>query len=155
MGGHDPCIADLPGTVQACCGHGLELTPVTKSPNGYVGLRDGRLFRFPGNVGGERIRLAVQAALAGQLLPEGFTFQAQNMWWEGLSDAQRLYVHSRMRSALAELVRDVTGASTVDDDIVSGAKMWFDQRSDAEKEIVRSRVPAAIVLLVQEARKVA
>jgi hypothetical protein len=35
--GHDPCIADLPGVVSACCGHGVV------SP--YVCLNDGTRFR--------------------------------------------------------------------------------------------------------------
>jgi hypothetical protein len=154
-GEQDPCIVNLPGTVQACCGHGLERTPEHNNPNGYVGLKDGRTFRFLGTVGGERIRLAVEAALAGQSLPEGFNFDADRAWWEGLSEAQRAYVHNGMRPGLAEIVRDITGANTVDDDIVSGARMWFDGRSDEEKDIVRSRIPGMIERLVMEALAVA
>lgn len=33
--GHDPCIANLPGVVYACCGHGQE--------SGYILFRDGRV----------------------------------------------------------------------------------------------------------------
>ena len=33
-GEHDPCIANLPGTRNACCGHGLAKTPVRGNPNG-------------------------------------------------------------------------------------------------------------------------
>lgn len=150
-GEQDPCIANLPGTVQACCGHGLERTPEHKNPNGYVGLKDGRTFRFLGTVGGERIRLAVEAALAGQPLPEGFAFDAQRAWWEGLSEPQRAYVHNGMRAGLAEIVREVTGSDTADDDIVSGARMWFDGRSDEEKSAVQKRIPAMIARLVLEA----
>lgn len=36
--GHDPCIANLPGVVFACCGHGLE--------NGYIKFTDGRALYF-------------------------------------------------------------------------------------------------------------
>jgi hypothetical protein len=34
--GHDPCIADLPGVQNACCGHGGE---------GYIQFTDGRIVR--------------------------------------------------------------------------------------------------------------
>jgi hypothetical protein len=37
--GHDPCIPNLPGVVNACCGHG-------KSSGGYIEFVDGRLIRF-------------------------------------------------------------------------------------------------------------
>ncbi|HEY9787398.1 MAG TPA: hypothetical protein V6D17_18560, partial [Candidatus Obscuribacterales bacterium] len=53
-GSHDPCIANLPGVYQACCGHGRELTPASGRPAGYVGLRDGRVINFAGTAGGER-----------------------------------------------------------------------------------------------------
>jgi hypothetical protein len=128
---------------------------VHKSPNGYVGLKDGRTFRFLGTVGGERIRGAVEAALAGQTLPEGFTFDAERAWWECLSEPQRAYVHHGMRPGLAEIVRDIVGAQAVDDDIVSGARMWFEGRSDEEKEAVKMRIPAMIERLVLEARGIA
>ena len=36
--GHDPCIANLPGVLFACCGHGN--TP------GYIKFEDGRCLRF-------------------------------------------------------------------------------------------------------------
>jgi hypothetical protein len=36
--GHDPCIADLPGVRDACCGHGL---------GGYIAFEDGRMICFP------------------------------------------------------------------------------------------------------------
>lgn len=36
--GHDPCIANLPGVLYACCGHGLE--------SGYIKFNDGRVLRF-------------------------------------------------------------------------------------------------------------
>jgi hypothetical protein len=35
--GHDPCIANLPGVSNACCGHGVE--------PGYVQLNNGRTIR--------------------------------------------------------------------------------------------------------------
>lgn len=36
--GHDPCIANLPGVLFACCGHGKE--------EGYIKFIDGRVLRF-------------------------------------------------------------------------------------------------------------
>ena len=36
--GHDPCIANLPGVVYACCGHGISY--------GYLKFDDGRRLRF-------------------------------------------------------------------------------------------------------------
>lgn len=35
--GHDPCIANLPGVQNACCGHGVE--------RGYIQFTDGRIIR--------------------------------------------------------------------------------------------------------------
>src|SRR5579875_1074104 len=63
-GSHDPCIANLPGTYQACCGHGLDRAPNSGRPNGYVGLTDGRTIEFSGLCGGARR----QAASRGLLL---------------------------------------------------------------------------------------
>ena len=36
--GHDPCIANLPGVMYACCGHG--------TGDGYIKFVDGRTIRF-------------------------------------------------------------------------------------------------------------
>lgn len=36
--GHDPCIANLPGVIFACCGHG--------NRDGYIKFEDGRCLRF-------------------------------------------------------------------------------------------------------------
>jgi len=36
--GHDPCLADLPGVLFACCGHGTE--------HGYIKFEDGRSLDF-------------------------------------------------------------------------------------------------------------
>lgn len=36
--GHDPCIANLPGVLYACCGHGVTY--------GYIKFTDGRYLRF-------------------------------------------------------------------------------------------------------------
>lgn len=35
---HDPCIANLPGVLYACCGHGIEPA--------YIKFEDGRVLRF-------------------------------------------------------------------------------------------------------------
>lgn len=40
--GHDACIANLPGVVNACCGHGVE--------KGYIHFKDGRVIRGYFNV---------------------------------------------------------------------------------------------------------
>jgi hypothetical protein len=37
--GHDPCIANLPGVLDACCGHGVG--------DGYIMFVDGRIIRGP------------------------------------------------------------------------------------------------------------
>ena len=99
-GEQDPCIANLPGTLNACCGHGRERTPVSGGLAGYVALRDGRTFRFPGTVGGEAVRAAVDLAIADKELPEGFVFDEEKMWWYGLTDAQVAYVHANTRRAI-------------------------------------------------------
>ena len=36
--GHDPCITNLPGVTNACCGHG-------SSEGGYIQFSDGRIIR--------------------------------------------------------------------------------------------------------------
>jgi hypothetical protein len=90
---NDPCIANLPGTRNACCGHGLpeedtsrpiytiddagklSVCGVEKRVHawGYVDLEDGRRIEF-GATCGERIREAVNAALNEHPLPDGFRF---------------------------------------------------------------------------------
>lgn len=147
-GMHDPCIADLPGTYQACCGHGLDCAPKSGRPNGYVALKDGRTIEFSGLVGGARIRSAVDAVLAGEALPEGFAF-GERMWWEGLTDAQRAYVQERIPQSLAALVIEVHGEAP--EAFIKGEKPWWDGLSDEEKATVWSRLPASLAALVQEA----
>ena len=73
-GKNDPCIAGLPGTWSACCGHGLDRVPDSEWLAGFVQLLDGRSIRFSGTFGGQRIRQAVAAALNNEPLPEGFVF---------------------------------------------------------------------------------
>lgn len=94
-GEQDPCIANLPETRQACCGHGLE-----RQPNGilagYVGLKDGRIIRFSGMLGGPAIRTLVNDALKGEPLPEGVE-NDKPAWWAGLTDWQYQLVWSSWR----------------------------------------------------------
>ncbi len=149
-GSHDPCIANLPGTYQACCGHGLDCSPNSGKPAGYVGLTDGRTIRFSGLIGGARIREAVEAALKGQPLPAGFEF-AERMWWEGLSEAQRNYVWQRIPLGLARLVSEATQATASTEAFLKGEKPWWDGLSDEQKAQVQSGLPAALAQLVQEA----
>jgi hypothetical protein len=105
-GEHDPCIANLPGTQYACCGHGLDRAPRHGAPNGYVSLQDGRCFRFSGCTPAHLIKAAVHLALAGQALPDGFEYEAKKAWWEGLTEAQKAYVIANIPRELARLVRE-------------------------------------------------
>lgn len=150
-GTHDPCIANLPNTRNACCGHGLDVTPMYKRPNGYVALEDGRTFRFSGLVGGERIRQAVDAALKGEDLPEGFAFDDEKAWWAGLSEAQRQYVQDNTHNGLVELVTEVRNGQPVSPAFLNGEAFWFDGLNDEEKEHVRARLGGMIEGLVQKA----
>lgn len=106
LGTHDPCISKLPGTRQACCGHGLELTP-NGNAAGYVALKDGRTIRFKG-LPGPAIRELVESLLAGNPLPDGVTQDADRSWWAGLTDAQFDYVWSRLSTPadIQDLVRE-------------------------------------------------
>jgi hypothetical protein len=151
-GQHDPCIANLPSTLNACCGHGLDVTPVNHNPNGYVALEDGRTFRFSGLVGGERIRQAVDCALSGQDLPEGFTFDEEKMWWAGLTVAQRQYVQDNMLAMLGKLVTEVKNGEPPSPLFLKGEAMWWDGLDDEQKAQVWSRMGDAHNRLVQEAR---
>jgi hypothetical protein len=149
-GEQDPCIANLPGTLQACCGHGVELSP-RGYLNGYVALTDGRTMRFSGLVGGEAIRNAVEQALSGEELPEGFAFEDTRMWWSGLSVRQREYVDARMVYGLTELVELVNDgyASPL---ILTGEAMWHEGLTEEQKNSVRGRLGQMLQNLVSEAR---
>jgi hypothetical protein len=63
--GADPCIANLPGVVAACCGHGFDDETLGK---GYILFSDGTCIRFTGfeverpNVEGERGRACATSA---------------------------------------------------------------------------------------------
>jgi len=148
-GHHDPCIANLPGTLNACCGHGLARTPVHGNPNGYVALEDGRTFRFLGDAGGESIRAATRAALAGLPLPEGFVMDDTRMWWSGLTAAQRDYVHANTRPAIAALVQEETGAPVVPG-FLEGEKPWWEGLDEAAKARVWARLGEMTQRLRQE-----
>lgn len=151
-GEHDPCIANLPGTLNACCGHGLELSPVSRRPNGYVALADGRSFRFSGKVGGQSIRQAVALALAGEPLPDGFVYDEQQMWWSGLSDRQRQYVQDNILRGLAELVTRARHGEAPSPRFLAGEAMWWDGLTEDEKSEVLSGMAAMIATLVEESR---
>ncbi|MDZ4832860.1 MAG: hypothetical protein SGJ27_03575 [Candidatus Melainabacteria bacterium] len=150
-GEQDPCIANLPGTSQACCGHGLALCPRKHTPNGYVGLEDGRTFRFLGTVSGDSIRAAVAAALRGELLPEGFTFDQNRMWWEGLTEAQVAYVRQNMVRGLGELVTEAQGGLPPAEAFLAGQAMWHEGLDQDKKDFVMERLGDKIAELVQEA----
>ncbi len=150
-GSHDPCIANLPGTRNACCGHGLDVTPVNHNPNGYVALDDGRTFRFSGLVGGERIRQAVDAALKGDTLPEGFVFDENKAWWSGLNDSQRQYVQANMQAGLVRLVTEVLNGQSPSPQVISGEAMWYEGMDEEQKAQVWARTGELMQELVQEA----
>ncbi len=147
---HDPCIANLPGTLNACCGHGLPRTPAHGNPNGYVALEDGRTFRFLGDVGGERIRAVTEAVLRGEPLPEGFVFDQDRMWWSGLTASQRDYVHSGIPQAIARIVEEETGKPPVDG-FLAGEKPWWEGLADGEKQSVWARFGEMTQRLREEA----
>lgn len=93
----DPCIAGLPQTRQACCGHGLHLNP-RQDLAGYFALDDGRRVRFSGEkFDGAAVRSMVEGVLMGDPLPEGAVFD-EPMWWRGLTKAQYDYVWARLTS---------------------------------------------------------
>lgn len=58
--GHDPCIADLPGAIGACCGHGVE--------PGYVVFDDGTRLdeRYDGPIDWDALRRAGKPCGADQ-----------------------------------------------------------------------------------------
>lgn len=148
-GGHDPCIADLPDVYQACCGHGLDRTSGNDRPNGYVAFKNGRCMRFSGLLGGERIRLAVEAVNSGDALPDGFQFDETRAWWEGLTDEQRSYVQQNIPRRLAAQVLKVTG-SPGSQAFQSGEAPWFDGLKDEHKEAVWANLGTMLADLVQE-----
>jgi hypothetical protein len=152
-GEQDPCIANLPGTSAACCGHGLDVTPVYKSPNGYVALDDGRRMSFSGLVGGERIRAAVEAALRGEELPDGFSFDDTRMWWTGLSDYQRQHVHNHMLEGLARLVTEAKKGEAPSARFLNGEAMWWDGLDEEQKAYVWAHTGEMIAQLVEEAKR--
>ncbi|MDR3616483.1 MAG: hypothetical protein P4L53_23185 [Candidatus Obscuribacterales bacterium] len=103
--GQDPCIANLPATVHACCGHGdtgtadypkgvraLIVDPANpvRHKQGYVSLLDGRTLRFPGTVGGKRVRAVVDAVLVGAELPADFIWDDKPSWWTGVKNLAQL-----------------------------------------------------------------
>lgn len=152
-GEQDPCIANLPGTLNACCGHGRERTPVSAGLAGYVALRDGRTFRFPGTVGGEAIRAAVDLAIAEKELPEGFVFDEEKMWWYGLTDAQVAYVHANTRRAIFVVVREVTAGKLPDDSYLTSENPWWTGLDDDQKGACWAALGGMMSALAAEARE--
>ena len=150
-GQQDPCIANLPGTLNACCGHGVELTPVSQQWTGYVALEDGRTFRFSGLVGGARIREVVDAVLRGEPLPDGFVFDEDKAWWAGLSAAQRQYVNDNTVAGLARVVTEVKNGEPPSAAFLAGEAPWWDGLTEEEKAQVWDRLGDMMQTLVKEA----
>jgi hypothetical protein len=47
--GHDPCIANLPGVIQACCGHGVSrgyILMLTEKSTGVAYVKNNMLYRL-------------------------------------------------------------------------------------------------------------
>ena len=155
QGEHDPCISGLPGTKNACCGHGRETTVTSGGPSGYVALEDGRCFRFAGIKSGDEIRAAVDAALAGGNLPDGFVFDQENMWWTGLTQSQVDYVHAHTREGIFRVVRKITEGQFPPDEYLSDeALFWADGIDDqGVKNQVLSELGAMLDELVAEAKQ--
>lgn len=137
-GAHDPCIANLPGTQYACCGHGLDCAPRSGKPNGYVSLNDGRCFRFSGCTPAPLIRMAVDLALAGKPLPPGFVYDERKAWWEGLTEAQKAYVMTNIPRELERLVRK--SGATPSDAFLRGEALWYDGLDDSTRQWVWSQL---------------
>lgn len=147
---HDPCIANLPGTIHACCGHGLAHSPRSGGPNGYVAFRDGRRIVFLGTVGSEKIRAAVDAFLAGEELPEGFAL-SDDMWYVGLTEAQQAYVHQHLRQAIFDLVREVTDGQFPPDEYLTTEIMWNIGVPQEKVQIVWGRFGQLMAELAEQA----
>lgn len=150
-GTHDPCIANLPGTLNACCGHGLERSPLSGNPAGYVALEDGRTFRFLGTESAARVREVVDGVLNGEPLPDGFVFDNEKMWWSGLSEAQRAWVNAQVPLDLQRLVREVKSGKPMSEAFLRGEAMWWDGLTDDEKATVWSQLPESMATLARRA----
>jgi hypothetical protein len=140
----------LPGTSQACCGHGLERTPRGNLP-GYAALNDGRTIRFSGCLRGKGVREAVLALQQGLLLPEGFELDENRAWWEGLTAAQVQWVRNNIPRGLAALITELKGGKAPSDRFMRGEAMWFEELDETQKQLGWSRMGAMIAGLVQEA----
>lgn len=148
-GEHDPCIANLPNTSNACCGHGLELTPNGNLP-GYVALDDGRAFHFSGTLGPEAIRVALDCALRNEPLPYGLAYDEVKAWWTGMSDKQRAWVLEQTVPGIAAVVLEVTG-NPVAAEFLEGRQPWWEGLTDEQKEEIWRRFPAMVDALAAQA----
>jgi hypothetical protein len=148
---HDPCIANLPGTSQACCGHGTERTP-RGNLAGYAALSDGRTIRFSGCMRGKGVREAVLALQQGLLLPEGFELDENRAWWEGLTAEQVQWVRQNIPRGLAALITELKGGEAPSDRFMRGEAMWFEELDETQKQLGWSRMGGMLAGLVQEAR---
>jgi hypothetical protein len=149
-GQHDPCIANLPSTRNACCGHGQATRPTNDNPSGYVALEDGRTFRFAGTVGGAAIRAAVDAAIRGEALPEGFVYDEELPWWHDCTDEQKAYVQANIVRILRELV--VESGATPSAAFDAGEAMWWDGLDEEQKSFVLQGMGTKLDGLVVEAK---
>lgn len=153
VGEQDPCIANLPGTIHACCGHGLESMPDTDDRmTGYVALDDGRRIEFSGWEGGDNIKAAVAIALEGGELPSGFQ-ESDKMWWSGLTEEQRAYVMANMEAAIFKLVRRITDGQFPPDTYLEDDSMWYEGVPEDKKKQVFASMGGMMAELVAEALK--
>jgi len=68
--GHDPCIANLPGVVGACCGHGVA-EAYLELENGTVLIGDFGICREPADFGSGPDRIIIDGWCEVRQLPKG------------------------------------------------------------------------------------
>ena len=144
-GGHDPCIANLPGVTYACCGHGLD------TASGYVAFDDGRCMRFSGLTGGTKIREVVDDILNGKDAPNGFVFDDDTMWWAGLSDFQRDYVDQNIPRGITGLI--LKSGAKPSEAYLNDQAFWADGLSDEQVDFVWNNMGNMLDELVLEAKQ--
>lgn len=152
-GKHDPCIANLPGTTNACCGHGLEFWPDGRQRRGYVALEDGRSFRFSPLADAESIREATALALQEKPLPEGFVYDERKAWWTGMTQVQYDYVIAGMPAIIRKAVEQVMRGQPLNEAYLQGKALWWTGLSEEQKREVFALLHTSVDELAAEARE--
>ncbi|MBY0359900.1 MAG: hypothetical protein K2W82_17990 [Candidatus Obscuribacterales bacterium] len=152
-GQHDPCIVNLPGTKNACCGHGLASWPDGRPGRGYVALEDGRSFRFSALASAEDIREATALALQEKPLPEGFVYDEQKHWWTGMTQAQYDYVIAGTPAIIRKAVEQVLQGAPLNEAYLQGKALWWTGLSEEQKREVFALLHTSVDELAAEARE--